>query len=59
MKIALTTIAVLAMLIGAVWVAQGTGVLPYGFMANEMTWTYRGVALFVAGVALLILARRR
>lgn len=59
MKTALAIISVLAMLLGALWIAQGTGLVPVGFMANQMEWAYRGGGLVVAGLALLIFARRR
>ena len=59
MKAGLTVVAVLAMLLGAWWIAQGTGLAPVGFMANQIEWAYRGGALLVVGVALLIFARRR
>ena len=53
----LVTIGVLAMLLGTLWVLQGTGVVPLGFMANDIDWAYRGAALFV--VALLVVAQMR
>jgi len=59
MKLALTIICILAMLIGVWWVAQGTGLAPIGFMANNMDWAYRGAWLFVIGFIVLFLVRRR
>jgi hypothetical protein len=59
MKLILTIVSVLAMLLGAWWVAQGTGLAPIGFMANNMTWAYRGAALFVVALIAFIFARRQ
>lgn len=57
MRQAVTIIGVLAMFVGTFWVLQGTGVVPIGFMANEIDWAYRGAALFV--IALLAVANVR
>lgn len=59
MKLVLTIVGVLAMALGAWWVAQGTGLAPIGFMANNMDWAYRGAGLFVVGLIVLIFARRQ
>jgi hypothetical protein len=58
-KLVLTIVSVLGMLLGAWWVAQGTGLAPIGVMANDMTWAYRGGALFVIAFLAFIWARRR
>ena len=39
---------ILAVLVGLVWMGQGSGYFPYpreSFMINEMPWLYRGLAL--------------
>jgi hypothetical protein len=59
MKLVLTIVSVLAMLLGAWWVAQGTGLAPIGFMANDMNWAYRGAGLFVIGLLAFVFARRQ
>ncbi len=59
MKTILTIVGILAMLLGAWWVAQGTGLAPIGFMANNMDWAYRGAGVFVVGLVVLFFARRR
>lgn len=51
----------LAILVGLVWVGQGTGYFPYpasSFMINAMPWVYGGAALAVAGIAVVVLSRR-
>jgi len=58
MKFILTIAGVPAMLVGATWVAQGTGLVPMGFMANNMDWAYRGAGLFAVGFVVFFVARR-
>jgi hypothetical protein len=63
MKITRTALLIagtLAVLMGLVWVGQGSGYFPYpstSFMVNEMPWFYRGLALAVAGLVALVLSR--
>ena len=54
----LFVVGVLAVLLGLWWVAQGTGLVPIGFMANHMQWAYRGAVLAAVGVVLLFASRR-
>lgn len=54
-------VGALAILVGLVWVGQGTGYFPYpasSFMINAMPWAYGGAALAVAGIAVVVLSRR-
>jgi len=44
--------------IGIVWILQGIGVLPGSYMTGQMQWAYRGGAVAVVGVAILLFARR-
>lgn len=58
---ALPAIGVLAIILGLVWIGQGTGYFPYpasSFMIDQTPWAWRGAALAVAGVIVIILARR-
>lgn len=57
MRPVMVTVGVLAMFLGTFWVLQGTGVVPLGFMANDIDWAYRGAALFV--IALFVIAHYR
>ncbi|MGE3475982.1 MAG: hypothetical protein AB7H70_09260 [Rhodospirillaceae bacterium] len=55
-------IALGAVVIGAIWIGQGTGVFPYpasSFMIDQMPWAYRGAALAAAGVIAVIFLRRK
>jgi ABC-type antimicrobial peptide transport system permease subunit len=59
-RTALLIAGILAVLIGLVWVGQGSGYFPYpstSFMVNEMPWVYRGVALAVAGLISVAVSR--
>jgi hypothetical protein len=53
---------IVAVVIGLVWIGQGTGYFPYparSFMINQMPWVYWGAALAVLGFLAVILSRRR
>jgi hypothetical protein len=58
---ALLIVGGLAMLIGLVWIGQGTGYFPYpatSFMIDQTPWAYRGAVLAVAGLVAIFLSRR-
>lgn len=51
----------LALLVGLVWIGQGSGYFPYpasSFMINQTPWIYRGALLALLGVVILVLVRR-
>ena len=53
MRITLLAAGILAVLIGLIWIGQGTGYFPYpssSFMINQVPWIYRGAVLAVLGV---------
>lgn len=57
----LTVIGGLAILMGLVWIGQGTGVFPYpasSFMINQSPWILRGAFLAVLGFVVIWLSRR-
>jgi len=59
-RTALLIAGMLAVLIGLVWVGQGSGYFPYpstSFMVNEMPWVYRGAALAVAGFIAVVVSQ--
>jgi hypothetical protein len=61
LKIALLVVGFLALLIGLIWVGQGTGYFPYpasSFMINQMPWVYRGAVLAVLGLVAVVVSRR-
>ena len=52
------TVAVVLLVVGAVWVLQGVGLLGGSFMTGEALWAVIGVACLGAGVLLLRPPRR-
>jgi hypothetical protein len=62
MKIAMTIVGVLALLMGLLWIGQGTGIVSWpasSFMIDQRPWALRGVVLAIIGLALILFARRR
>ncbi len=62
MKTALLIVGVFALLMGILWIGQGTGLVHWpasSFMLDQRPWATRGALLAVVGVALIIFARRR
>ncbi len=55
----LGVVGVVAVVIGAVWVAQGLGYLPGSFMTGVRLWFWVGLACVLAGLGLLLFSRRR
>jgi hypothetical protein len=61
MQAALTIIGVLLLLMGLVFMGQGSGYFPYpasSFMISESRWIYYGGAIAAAGLVLILIARR-
>ncbi len=54
----LLVFGVLSLVLGPWWVAQGTGLVPVGFMAHHMQWAYRGAVLAAFGALMLFVSRR-
>ena len=62
MKTALLVIGILAVLVGSLWMGQGTGYVRWpasSFMIDTRVWAWYGLALAVVGIALIVHARRR
>lgn len=61
-RILLRIIAGLCVLLGLVWIGQGTGIFPYpasSFMINQSPWILWGALLSLAGLITLWLLRKR
>jgi hypothetical protein len=61
-KTAVFIIGILALIIGLVWIGQGTGYFPYpanSFMINQSPWVLRGAILAIIGGIAIIWSRRR
>jgi uncharacterized membrane protein len=57
----LLSIGVLMTLMGLLWIGQGLGYVHWpqsSFMLDQRPWADRGVALAVAGLLLILVARR-
>jgi hypothetical protein len=60
-KSALQWIGVIAVVIGLVWIGQGTGYFPYpssSFMINDVAWAYYGMVLAVLGLVAVVVSRK-
>jgi hypothetical protein len=52
---------ILLVLLGLLWIGQGTGYFPYpsySFMISDISWAYRGAAVAVGGIIVIVLSRR-
>lgn len=61
-KAVLLGLGTLALMVGVLFMAQGSGVFPYpasSFMIDQRPWIYRGFVLAAAGAVTIILSRRR
>jgi hypothetical protein len=60
-RFSLLVFGAIAILIGLVWVGQGTGYFPYpssSFMIDQMPWAYYGIVLAVLGLIAVAVSRR-
>jgi len=60
-KNTLLSLGVIAILVGVIWIGQGTGYFPYprsSFMINDVAWAYYGAALAVVGLIAVAVSRR-
>jgi hypothetical protein len=61
MRAAFLVCGILAILIGLLWIGQGTGVITWpqsSFMISQMQWAWYGAALAAVGVILIWRGRR-
>jgi uncharacterized membrane protein HdeD (DUF308 family) len=60
MRIVRLVLGSLLVVIGAVWIVQGIGVLPGSFMTGQPKWAmYGGIALVVGLLQLIYTLRKR
>jgi len=60
-RLALIVVGILAMLLGLLWIGQGTGYVRWpetSFMIDQSGWSVRGLILAIAGAAMILLGRR-
>ncbi len=58
MRIALNISGALLLVLGCVWFLQGINLLPGSFMTGQAQWAVYGAIAVVAGIGLLIAAKR-
>ena len=56
--VARTVVGAILLVVGLVWILQGTGALGGSFMSGEAIWAVIGVVVGLVGVALLVGAAR-
>jgi len=54
----LIILGILVILVGVVWILQGTNVLAGSVMSNDHKWAYIGGVLDVVGIVLIIIGAR-
>lgn len=62
MRTLFLTIGAFAIVIGLLWIGQGTGYVSWpqsSFMISQIQWAYYGVALSLVGVLMMVFARGR
>lgn len=62
MKTTLMIAGIAAVLMGCLWIGQGTGYIQWpasSFMLDQRPWALRGAILALVGIGLIILSRRR
>ena len=60
MRLALMIAGAVGLLVGLLWLGQGTGWFPYprqSFMIDQTPWAYRGVGLAGLGAAAMLVSR--
>jgi hypothetical protein len=61
MSAALTLIGILLLIVGLVFMGQGSGYFPYpasSFMISQSRWIYYGGVIAIIGLILIVVARR-
>jgi hypothetical protein len=61
MRTALRTLGILALLVGLLWIGQGTGVVAWpqsSFMISQVQWAWYGAVLAAVGLILIWRGRR-
>ena len=61
MRTAFLILGIVAVLIGLLWIGQGTGVVAWpqsSFMISQLQWAYYGAALALVGILLMWRGRR-
>ncbi len=62
MRTPLLTVGILALVIGLLWIGQGTSYVNWpqtSFMIRQIQWAYYGAALSLVGLLLIVFSQRR
>jgi len=59
MRIAGTIIGIILILLGGVWILQGSNVLAGSVMSGQSQWLYIGIVVLIAGLVALWWTYRR
>jgi hypothetical protein len=59
MRIIMTIAGLILILLGALWIAQGSNLMPGTLMSGQSFWLWAGVAALVAGLVDLVIFNRR
>jgi hypothetical protein len=62
MKTVLLIVGIVALLMGLLWIGQGTGIVHWpasSFMIDQRPWITRGAILAIVGLILIAASRRR
>jgi hypothetical protein len=59
MRIGSLILGAIAILAGAVWILQGSGVIPGSFMTGQRMWLIIGIVVAIVGLALAYNGIRR
>jgi hypothetical protein len=62
MRIVLLIIGSLMVLLGLVWIGQGSGYFPYpaeSFMINQTQWIFWGLLVAAIGLVIIVRSRKR
>lgn len=61
MKRVLGVVGFILLLVGLVWIGQGTGAFPYpgtSFMINQVAWAWYGAIAAALGIGTIVFSRR-
>jgi len=61
MQTLLTVVGIILLIMGLVFMGQGSGYFPYpasSFMISQTRWIYYGAGIAVVGLLILVFARR-
>lgn len=58
-RIVSIVVGIIAVLVGALWIGQGSNLMHGGAMAGSKVWLIVGIVVAIVGIGLLVLGLRR